>query len=632
MQRRALLIGSPLGGLEGVSADLPAMTEALAGWDFQIQTLTDASASREGILAAYDRLVADTEPGDVALVYYSGHGGYCDDPSAASGRAGAFHQFIMPTDFYSVTPESGEFRGIMNIELSHLQAQLTKKTDNVVSIFDCCHSARLCRGDLSRPRGLQAAEWTATVDAFARRLRDEGRVPDARLLAGNPNAVRLLACGQEQQAFEPRGGAPGFFTGELVAALRAALDTPWLTWRQLMQRVRDRVLARVPSQYPELEGPGDRKLFDTATADLTGALPLGELGGKKVLRGGAIMGVEVGDEYLVMKAGEREAAEARAVARATVVLVESGRSSVTLEPMNGNLRVPPDAQAFAWRKHVPRGVVAVEGDGSLADALRRAIEASGHLRLRGADETSTAMARVQVGPGGLEIFDGEGQRWLEPSAASEASLAKVVANLRIMAKADALRRLESGQGREALDAEITVEWGSVHEGRVTPLPRGDARVAEGDAVYVRVTNATGSQHPVFVSIFDIGLTGKVTLVSDSGSTGMRIEPGEHAGIGLHPYEGIVGLGPLSWPDDAPRDMERRESLLVIVTREPHDFSGLEGAGATRGKGMRSGLEGVMDWIDRGGTRDLNRAATTTSYHFAVEHIELLVTPQGLPRP
>jgi hypothetical protein len=89
----------------------------------------------------------------------------------------------------------------------------------------------------------------------------------------------------------------------------------------------------------------------------------------------------------------------------------------------------------------------------------------------------------------------------------------------------------------------------------------------------------------------------------------------------------VGLGPLSWPDAAPHDMERRESLLVIATREPHDFSGLEGAGATRGKGVRSGLEGVVDWIDRGGMRDLARTATATSYHFAVEHIEFLVTPE-----
>ena len=630
MQRRALLIGSPLGGLEGVSADLSAMTEALAAWNFQIQSMVEASASREGILAAYDRLIADTEPGDVAVLYYSGHGGYCDDPSAAAGRAEAFHQFIMPTDFYAVTPTSGEFRGIMSIELSHLQAQLTKKTDNVVSIFDCCHSARLCRGDLSRPRGLQASEWTATVEAFAKRLRAEGRVPDARLLAGNPNAVRLLACGQEQQAFEPRGGDPGFFTGELVAALRAALETPGLTWRQLMQRVRDRVLARVPSQYPELEGPGDRKLFETTTADLGGALPLGEHDRRKVLRGGAIMGVEVGDEYLVMKAGENEADEARAVARATVVEVESGRSSVTLEPMNGNLRVPPDAQAFPWRKHVRRGVVAVEGEGPLADALRRGIEASGRLRLRGVDEAATAMARVRVGSAGIEIFDAEGQRWIEPSAARATSIVDVVASLRIMAKADALRRLEGGRDREALDAEVAVEWGSVHDGQVTPLPKGDARVVEGDSVYVRVTNEKGSRHPVFASIFDIGLTGKITLVSGSGSTGMRIEPGEHAGIGLHPYEGIVGLGPLSWPDAAPRDMERRESLLVIVTREPHDFSGLEGAGATRGKGMRSGLEGMIDWIDRGGTRDLTRKVAATSYHFAVEHIEFLLTPEGMP--
>jgi hypothetical protein len=35
----------------------------------------------------------------------------------------------------------------------------------------------------------------------------------------------------------------------------------------------------------------------------------------------------------------------------------------------------------------------------------------------------------------------------------------------------------------------------------------------------------------------------------------------------------------------------------------------------------------MDWIDRGGTRDVSKAMTTTSFHFSVDRIDFLVVPK-----
>src|SRR6185369_16278018 len=77
MAKRALLIGSQTFGLGGVDGDVTLMAETLSDRGFAVETRIGDAASRAGVIAAYERLIADTPSGstDPVVVYYSGHGG-----------------------------------------------------------------------------------------------------------------------------------------------------------------------------------------------------------------------------------------------------------------------------------------------------------------------------------------------------------------------------------------------------------------------------------------------------------------------------------------------------------------------------------------------------------------------------
>ena len=149
--RRALLIGSEVGGLTGVHRDVAVMDEVLRGHGFTTVVATRGDARADGIVAQLRALAADTSDGDAAVVYYSGHGGRVENPAAGAGLP-RWLQFIVPTDH---ADRSGErVRVVLAEELSLLQGELTARTPNVTSIYDCCHSARMSRDAALVPRAL----------------------------------------------------------------------------------------------------------------------------------------------------------------------------------------------------------------------------------------------------------------------------------------------------------------------------------------------------------------------------------------------------------------------------------------------------------------------------------------------
>src|SRR5438045_4449158 len=116
--RRALLLGSPTGGLEGVENDVDGMKRTLEALHFATTTLVGAPATREGNLTAYQRLIVDARRGDTVCVYYSGHGGRVQNPYRIGPKSGIgppFLQYILPSDH-----GPGSFRGVMSFELSGL--------------------------------------------------------------------------------------------------------------------------------------------------------------------------------------------------------------------------------------------------------------------------------------------------------------------------------------------------------------------------------------------------------------------------------------------------------------------------------------------------------------------------------
>src|SRR5688572_22606463 len=226
------------------------MARVLHGREFKIVECVGDDATRAGILDAYGRLITAAEPGDATFVYYSGHGGIVHAPD---GDNRGPVQFVVPADVDDST--AADFRGVTSVELSVLLAELTRLTRNVTAMFDCCHSGQISRTDLTT-KSLPRPMFTTVTD-HVRRLAEHGLRVGVRDLLGNENAVRIVACGQHESAYEGVDGTGrhgGLLTTSFEQALVEAGDLR-VTWYDLMARTRRLVRARALFQRPDVEGP-----------------------------------------------------------------------------------------------------------------------------------------------------------------------------------------------------------------------------------------------------------------------------------------------------------------------------------------------------------------------------------------
>lgn len=638
MAKRALLIGSPFGGLTGVGNDIEAMAELLSTRGFQTERCCDEKATRDGILEAWRRLVRDAGADDAVGIYYSGHGGLAE-AAQAEVRPGEWqpwrYQFIVPTDFDRTT--DSEFRGISSPELSRLLRDLTAKTRNVTVILDCCHAARMSRDLDLTPKALPRAQYLG-VAAHIERLRAEGLLAGATFNEGNPDAVRVVAAAPTESAYEytnPHGRRTGVLTEALGIALAAANDYP-VSWRTVLLRVRERVLAVVRQQHPDVEGPVNRLLFKLEAVDASGVLGIGLVVGRPVLHGGRIAGVEEGDVYSVMPHGAERADQGAQIADATVLRVRGDTAAVKLSPEHA--KVPEEgALAFPVRKALRRWAVRIEGDAPIAGKLRACLDKSAFVREADAkQEAELSLATVKLSGNELVLLDRGGLPLVKPRPADEKAVGDTVVNLDNLARAQHLIALQGGTDAYALDIPVIAELGRVEAGAKAPLADSGETLLVGEKVYVSLRNK--GQEKVYAFVFDIGVTGKVTLLTQSSPTGLELPAGKNYTLGQDDYDGTLTGYTLEWPGTAPTEAPRRETLAVVLTSAPQDLRSLETdkmravkAGLER-KGGGSELERILDQFSFGGSREIRPPTPAVEVRYAVHRLDFMLDPSPLALP
>jgi uncharacterized caspase-like protein len=110
--KRALLIASPYGELQGPEKDVQMMADVLQKRGFQINRCCGPEATREGICFAWRKLIDESSRDDVVVIYYSGHGGVAiANKGIDNGDANQPWrlQFIVPMDYNA---NSEDFMGI----------------------------------------------------------------------------------------------------------------------------------------------------------------------------------------------------------------------------------------------------------------------------------------------------------------------------------------------------------------------------------------------------------------------------------------------------------------------------------------------------------------------------------------
>jgi hypothetical protein len=603
MTGRALLIGPTSGGLTGVGNDLDAMCKALTARGLSVSRCEGADATRAGILSACEKLVAEAVPGEPAVLYYSGHGGRVEPP--ATGEPGPDlmdMQFIVPADFRG-TPGSGDFLGITSLELSALLTRLNRVARNVTAVFDCCHAARMARDHDLRAKARSEPAPYAWVREHIEGLRASGELEiDLTRPTGDPDVVRIAACAPEQAAYEYQGAGGrriGMLTESLTVALAEAGTEP-VTWAAVLDRVRRRVLGLESGQRPEVAGPARRLLFDTAEQDVISTLPVAGLsGGRAAMQCAALLGVRCGDRFLIMPPGAAAQDEAASVGSLLVDRVGPLAAEGSVEFRGGHGAVPIGARAFRVAAVAASLPVLVPTG---ADAVSALVAAQPLLRRSEPGERWLAAVRIDPG-GGLCVEDRAGG--LYPTRPpNEDGLAQTVRDLTTVARAASLRAL-TGDPRWALNAPVVFSWGRVRGGERVPLAASNETVHVGEPIYLSVRN--DGDATVYVSLIDVGVAGKITVLTDFARLGLSLRARSEYVFGFDDYAGVLTGSALDWPEGVDPLQARPETVLALVMSQPQDVGALEQGGVAwhRG-GPPSPLEATLAQLSRGGVREFTR--------------------------
>jgi hypothetical protein len=639
MKHRALLIGAQTNGLEGVDNDVAAMVRALEPRGFRVHTVTGSDATRDGILDAYRKLIADIRHGDACVVYYSGHGGLVRPATdELAGETQADLQFIVPYDYSASTED--DFRGITGTELSVLLNDLTAVTLNAAVVLDCCHAAHLSRVTELRVKALLRS--TRATYAGVRRHIDgliaAGLNVERRDPHNNRDAVRVVACAPHESAFEGAnvdGVDMGLLTDALTRKLIATqgMRVNWLT---LMDAIRRDVQNFAQTQRPEVEGPSNQQPFETNDPSPVATLPVVVTGrGRIKLLGAPLLDVQQGDEFVIMPGDIAETvadpADPRAIATAKVDEIAQMAAGADLRLAPGWDDVPLGARAHRTLAGASPMPVRLTDGHPVADDLRGAIAGQPLVRVADPGEETTVSVEVDA-VGRMTVRDLVGPLH-PPYAATPYALRRVVTNLQRLAQAAALRRL--GADVVPFEHHVRVEWGRLRAGAREPLPLAGALLFadESERIYFELHN--DGDDVAFVSLVDIGISAKIGLLTGSDPSGIRIGPGDSYVYGWNEDRArLVGVD-VTWPDVVEKINPRPETMLVIISNRPVDVSVLQQSGvrdawdlADRAAGG-SALERLLRQSVAGGSREVG-SAPGARVRYATVPIDFTVSPTAPP--
>jgi len=584
MTRRALVIGSQVDGLSGVIHDTESMVALLEARGFEIDLRLGSEANRRGILEGYDQLTARSVAGDAAVIYYSGHGVY----QTVAAERGSW-QSIVPTDYRESRPS--DWRGITAWELSVLQVGLTKKTENVTVILDCCHSSQMSRfGAIARalPHPVHAG-FTEHLDSLRAM---HGKNFEEIHGLGNPHAVRLVACGQTESAYEyaAQGSYRGAFTEALVDVLHQVGDAP-VSWQAISEAIRLRVLARFPLQRPAVEGPARRKPFSHTEVAMTSGVEIRIDGDKVRLAEGLLTGVCHNDIYAVMPAGSLIY---NGSPLAELEVVEVSALTALAHQRTGPRPLPADAIAFPLRRGSAKRAVALE----VPVEHRRLVEAefAKHQSLRVATADDVPIATLRLVDRVLVVDDacGRARRPMQFPTDLRVAFEAIVS----LGVAQGLRELDGEHGVAA--TELGLELGIVEDGHLRRLRDHGSAFGLGEKLYVRIANR--SHRGLFVHVFNICADAEIQLMTHFARTGWLLDRRAPALVlGQAATGANVGVS-LSWPRALDPTIPGLEEIVVVATLRRTNLAALEtGEGAvahSRGNQPQNPLGLLRDGLCR----------------------------------
>jgi hypothetical protein len=297
-----------------------------------------------------------------------------------------------------------------------------------------------------------------------------------------------------------------------------------------------------------------------------------------------------------------------------VVRVETIRaveSEASVIEEGGPDRIGPGARAVERSRPMGTERLAIQvqasaGQGEVATRLQRGLEGSDLLQV---EEGTASICIYVIAPRGqtgpqdpvpqlgplaeavIAAVGADGRLVMPVHPAGEPDVVSTVtANMETLARYRRALALVNPSPDSVLrgKVELTLKRRTA-EGAWIPAETEDGQVAfeEGDRIAVAIANRHAQ--PVYVSVLDFGLTGRVGLIHPPSGPSEKVEPGVTVDVGIRDGEELV----LGFPEDYPFALEPDEAeppggletfKLFAATGGPVDFEPL------LQEGVRGGLE------------------------------------------
>lgn len=275
------------------AADITVLADGVDNLSHGI--VNEGPATKAAVLGKLSRLADISQPGDLVVFYFSGHGSQQPDRNGDEG--GSADEIILPYDVGKWNGSEVD-RAIADDELNGPIERMLARGVDFFGIIDACFSAtgfRAFPGEEIRERMIDpnelgipylepATEGSLLASDIPRALSDRGR------------AAFFYAAQDSEAALErePNGGNAGEFFGVFTFNLIKRLNqSPGITYRTLHQAVINDIKrgSLMATQTPELEG----ELLDEPVLRLSNATARRQwsiFAGK--LQGGQLDGLEAG--------------------------------------------------------------------------------------------------------------------------------------------------------------------------------------------------------------------------------------------------------------------------------------------------------------------------------------------------
>ena len=280
-----------------------------------VNLLIDEQATKDNILDAFDDLIGATAAGDVAVIYFAGHGSRLNrDPRLMMRRvtkASGYNTALCPVDVM----EGPDLHYLFDEELHERLLDLAHRTSFITVVIDACHSATVTR-DLFGDRIRSAPPIDLPNEAFEIHRRPRRYpAPSAPSFSTGPSGwlslsdsyVLIAGCRDEEVSneFSPDPAVShGALTFFLAQELRSAHSG--MSYRDVFERAAANVTAKKPLQHPQLEGRVDRAVFGVhELLPMDFAKVLSRTGDRVRLNRGAAHGMTPGSVYEVHEQGAK---------------------------------------------------------------------------------------------------------------------------------------------------------------------------------------------------------------------------------------------------------------------------------------------------------------------------------------